>query len=354
MRRIASPPWWLLGTCVLALGCSAIGDPGSMPDGLPHGGTGQFRLLDSEETGIVGSLPGRAMALRGIAIESAMRGGDFLFYTHQAQIDEPPTPPPTHGADEIYRPAFEPRSIHRGGLREEGTGAFDSGPEVLAASASWEDGEVFDPWVFVDDDGTALLYYAGRGGIGVAIAPAVDGSFARQPGPIVGPDADGLVPRRPSVIRGPDDALWMYFDDGRDIGVARSEDGVRFDVMEGLTIEGSDETESIEARRANPGAVRVETRADRVLVRVYFESRRLDGTRFAYVMGSEDGLTFTRFPRPAMPQADVRFPAPYLVDDVVTFLYSNFPFVSVGYQTRAVTVAVAPAGTDFRPPDETM
>ncbi len=353
-RRLA-----LVGCVVLAsgvaLGCSVIGDPGGTPDGLPHGGSGVFRLLSIEETGIVGSLPGRAMALRGVAIESAMRAGDHLFYTHQDLVDEEATPPDDHPEQEVYQPAFGPREIHRAALRDEGVGAFDAGPRILAASEPWEGAAVFDPWAIALPGGGALLYYAAEGGIGVARAPSLDGAFTREPGPVLGPDG-GAAPRRPTVVVGPDDAFWMYFDAGDGIGVARSEDGLSFTRVDGLTVEGEDETDdSGELRLANPGAVRVETRAGRVLVRLYVESVRDDGTRLAYLLGSEDGLAFDRFPRPVMEQGDVRFPAPYLVDDRVTFLYANLPFVSRGFQTRAVTVAVAPAGESFAPPvDESM
>ena len=81
---------------------------------------------------------------------------------------------------------------------------------------------------------------------------------------------------------------------------------------------------------------------------------RDDGSRLIYLLASEDGETFDRFPRPVMDQTDVRHPAPYLVDERVTFLYTNFPFTSGGFQTRAVTVAVAPAGERFDPDPETM
>lgn len=337
-----------------AASCSSIGDPGAMPDALPHGGTGQFRVLDAEEVGIFGSLAGRAIALTNIATESAMPIDGYLFYSAAPRIDDPPRAPDRYPRHEIFWDAFEPRRIHRGEAREEGTGAFASGPEVLAASATWEGDEVFDPWVTVDDDGTARLYYAAAGGIGVATAPSVDGDFTRVgDGPIIAP-IDGEVggPRRPSVIRGPDGAWWMYYDSRGAISVARSDDGVTFTQLEGLVIEGEDlNTESREVRTARPGALSLTTAAGRVLVRMYFESLRGDGSRMVYVAGSEDGLTFQRHPLPVMDLADARFPVPVLLDARVTFLYANAPFAG-SYQTRAVIVAVSPAGERFDPPPE--
>ncbi|HJL18471.1 MAG TPA: hypothetical protein RMH99_22595 [Sandaracinaceae bacterium LLY-WYZ-13_1] len=348
-----------LGAVALTdVACSSIGDPGGTPDGLPHGGTGQFRLLESEETGISGPLDGRAIVLIDRATESGMATGDFLFYAQAPLLEEPPELPDDHPRDEIFWPAFEARRIHRGEVREEGVGAYDFGPEVLAASEGWEGGEVYDPWVAVDDDGTARLYYAAAGGIGVAEASSVDGSFAKVAGPVLdADDVGGEVPRRPSVVRGVDGAWWMYFSAGGALGVARSEDGTRFTVQDGLRIdfaEGeADMVRSPEVARIHPGAVRVETPAERTLIRLYFESVREDGTHRVYVAGSDDGLTFERHPLPAMEQTEVRFPAPRVLDPRVTLLYASFPFFGAGvYQTRAITVAVAPADESFVPEEE--
>lgn len=334
-------------------GCSAIGDPGGMPDGLPHGGTGQFRFLDATETGITGPLPGRAMVLRDRAIESAMAAGGSLFYAQATLMEEPPMVPEDHPAGEVYGPAFGPRAIHRGAPRETGVGAFDAGPQVLAATEAWEGADVFDPWALVDDDGTVRLYYAAAGGIGVAEASAVEGPFSKAPGPILDEgDAVSGAPRRPSVVRGIDGAYWMYFDAGGAIRVAVSSDGRAFTVMGDVSLEGDDETESPEVRVANPGAVAIETTADRTLIRLYFESIREDGAHRVYVAGSADGVTFERHPREVMENADIRFPAPDVVDTRVTLLYLNLPFFGGLLQTRGVSVAVAPAGQRFDEPTE--
>lgn len=331
----------------LTLSCSAIGDPGGMPDGLPHGGTGQFRLLDAEESGISG-LPGIALFVRNVAIESAMRADGFLFHTHQARVDEPPTPPDDYPENEVFQDAFGLRSIYRAPRFEEGTGAFAAGAQVLAASEAWEGEEVFDPWVLVEDDGTARLYYAAAGGIGVATASSVDGAFTKEPGPIV--DSG----RRPTVVRGPDDAYWMYYDTGDGIAAARSEDGVSFAAMSFGVTGPDDVDDSREVRLASPGAARVDTRGGRTIIRLYAESVRDDGSHLVYLLGSEDGESFDRFPRPVIDQPDVRHPAPHIVDDRVTFLYANFPNVAGGFQTRAVTVSVAPAGESFAVEEESM
>ena len=338
--------------------CSSIGDPGGMPEGNPHGGTGAFRPLERDETGIAGAVPGRAIVLRDQAVESAMAVDGYLFYVSAPLLDEPPEVPEDHPAGAIYEPAFGPPIIRRGESREEGIGAFDFGPEVLAASEPWEGGAVRDPWVFVDEDGSAHLYYAAAEGIGVAEAPSVDGTFEKLPGPVLSA-ADlvgGAPPRRPSVVRGPDGAILMYLSVGDEIRVARSEDGRRFEVLQGPAFAHApgeeDEGESPEVAMIHPGAVRVETRAERTLVRLYFESVREDGTRTIYVAGSEDGVGVVRHPRPVVELPDVRFPSPVLLDDRLTLLYASLPATSGDYQTRAVSVSVGPAGQRFAPEDE--
>ncbi|MCA9606160.1 MAG: hypothetical protein KC619_11225 [Myxococcales bacterium] len=326
--------------------CSTIGDPGGQPAGLPHGGTGAFRLLDGEEVGIVGSLPGRALVLRD-AIESACPADGYLFYATAGLLDEPPMLPEDQPPGDIFWPAFEPRTIHRGELREEGHGGYAAGPEVLAATEAWEGGEVYDPWVLVED-GVARLYYAAAGGIGLAEAPSAGGTFTKVSGPLL---AEG---RRPSVIRGVDGALWMYFEVDGAIHAARSEDGRSFTSMGPITLSGDDDGDGTELRVGSPGALRVESRGERVLVRLYFESVR-DGVvedaeaHVFYVAGSEDGLAFERYALPVMEQTDIRFPAPVPVDDRITLLYGNLPFFGGAFLTRAVVVAVAPAGFRFAP-----
>ena len=349
MRRAPALVFLLVALGVGTEGCSLIGDAGGTPDGLPHGGTGQFRLLDNDEVGIIGSLPGRAMVVLNDAIESGHAVDGHLFYASAPDLAMPPMLPSDHPSNEIFWPAFEGRRIHRGVSREEGVGAFDAGAAVLTARLTWEGGEVFDPWVTLADDGTVLLYYAGADGIGVATAPSIDGTFTRAfSTPIV------TAARRPSVVVGPDSAYWMYFDTGAGISAARSEDGLFFALFGPITLRGDDLGEGTEVRVANPGAVRVDTRAERALVRLYFESYR-DGVledreaHMFYVAGSGDGMNFVRHPRAVMEQTDIRFPSPQLVDDRVTLLYGNLPFFGGPFLTRAVVVSVGPGGESFHP-----
>lgn len=329
------------------LGCSAIGDPGGSADAYPHGGTGQFRVLSGAE---VGTANGQLLPLRNVAFDAVMVVDGYLFYTAAALLEEPPEPPDEHPDGEVYWPAFEPRAIHRAEPRE--VLSYRSGVPILEAEETWEGSALFDPWVVVVD-GRARLYYAGEGGIGVAEATSLDGTFARV--------GDGPVlenARRPSVIRGLDGAWWMYFDAGGHIGVARSEDGLAFEPLDAdpstealdpIVIEGEDLGESPETSVGMPGALLVETPAGRQLVRLYYESRREDGSTHVYVAGSVDGLTFERHELSVMDQDDVRAPAPLVVDPRVTLLYVNVPAGST-YATRALRAAVTPAGVRFDAP----
>jgi len=129
--------------------------------------------------------------------------------------------------------------------------------------------------------------------------------------------------------------------------------------MGAISLAGLDEAEGTEIAVTNPGAMRVETPAERVLVRLYFESVR-DGeleegvSHRIYVAGSDDGITFTRFPRPVLrDQTDVRLPAPVQLDDRLTFLYVSLPFNGgPRLPTRAVSVSVAPGGFRFAAEEE--
>lgn len=344
---------------VSSMGCSTIGDPGGMPEGLPHGGTGQFRPLDEDEVGIRSPVTGRAMVLSDHALGAATPVGlDFLFYAAAPLMEEPPEFPMDFPQGEVYWPAFEPRRIHRGtpltsddDEEQHILSGFVRGDVVLDATEGWEGDEVFDPWPVVTDEGTARLYYAAAGGIGVAEASAIDGSFSKVDGPIVG-EIDAKVPRRPSVVPGIDGGWLMYFslDDG--IRVARSDDGVSFELLDPPTFDGPDETDSPEIARIHPGAVHVVTAANRSLIRLYYVSVRADGTHLAYVGASDDGLDFELHPRPVLEATDVRFPSPLLIDDRVTFLYVNRAYSPGGFTTpRALVVTVSPAGDRFDPPE---
>lgn len=342
---------------VLALGaavggCSLIGDSVPINEVVPHGGTGEFRALDRDETGIRGSVPGQALVLSGIAFDSGMVAGEHLFFASAFGLDAPPEVPEDHPNTQVYWPAFEGRAIRRAPAREEDEG-FQGGVTVLEAERPWEGESVFHPWVLVEEDRT-LLYYAAAEGIGVATSGAVDGSFSRVgEGPILDMAASQTgIPSRPSVVRLGDGTYSMYYDCGGGvIGLAQSDDGLAFTQVGPISLElfegETDQIESAQVAVSQPGALVVSTGVEREIIRLYFVSLREDGTEYVYVAGSEDGTTFIQHPRPSGHGPGLSFPAPLQIDQRVTMLYANAPLFARGFQTRAFVASVAPGTVSF-------
>ncbi|MGF1468958.1 MAG: hypothetical protein ACFCGT_22765 [Sandaracinaceae bacterium] len=329
----------------LAAGCATIGDRGSFPEALPHGGTGQLRPLDEAEVGDRPGPAGAALDLGDAALGSAMVADGFLFYAAAERLEDPPMPPPEQPLDDVFLDAFGPRRILR--APPTSTAGFDErGDVVLTAEAPWEGGEVFDPWALTLADGAGLLLYAAPGGLGLAESDAgVDGPFRRLDGPVLAADdAPNGAPRRPSAIEAADGSILVYYESGGELFALRSDDRRTFvDPLLGpLRIEGEDELDAAEVGRTGPGAVALETRGGRRLVRLYFTSLRDDGTERLVAMGSEDGLAFERQPLPASPLEDLRDPAPLLLDDRVTLLYGHRARSVDGLQVRALIGAITP------------
>jgi len=211
---------WLLGlSCCATLGGSGLGDVG-----LPTSGVGPFRelvasevhdapyVLDNEapnyrEPAVLPGNPGDAssaeVVLYAVAAEPAGATGsrDVIVRTH----------------------ADDARSFY-------GT-SLDTGhtpPVVLTASAAWEGASVGGPSA-VQIGGQIFLYYAAKGGIGLARSP--DGvTFAKEPAPVLAPDAtvawETTTPSAPSVAVYPDGQIRMLYAAGDSIGEAASDDGL--------------------------------------------------------------------------------------------------------------------------------
>ena len=357
--------------------CSTLGTPPSEPAGLPHGGTGPFRLLTTEETGLPAMPPGVVLAERSRAVESGMIAGDFLFYAGAGpRTGAPDAGPPDAGAQDAGPPdagaqdagaqdagaqdagaqdagppaasgvdwsLYPPRAILRASA---GAGhSFESGVEVLSAQAPWEGSFVHDPWVVVLPDGRARLYYAAeRGGIGVAEAASAGGVFARVGAAPIVPDA-----RRPSVVPGPGGtpAFLMYAELGDTLRVFGSDDGLSFGVLvEALVLPpmpARDDRDSTEVGLGAPGALLAHTPAGRSVVRLYYESRRADGSVLLGLAGSFDGLSFEALGIPVADSRAHRFPAPLQLDDRLTLLVMAGS--SSGTSERGAVVAgLAPGG----------
>lgn len=341
MIRVRRP----LFTLVAILGCATLGNEAPFPAPVQTSGAGPFRRLDRYETGIPGSPVGRAAMLAG-ATTGGMFVSGYLFYVEAPPKAEPPERDQGLAPDEVDWAQFEPRRILRAPSRPADLG-HDGGVEVLRASEGWEGGGVYDPWVVADEEGRAVLYYAGDGGIGIATAPSLDGEWTRMAGPIV-PDA-----RSPSVVPAPDGGWLMYFESAEGIGVARSRDGVSFtELTRTLDLSApTPATEPAERSVRRPGAVTVTTPTGRLLVRLYFESLREDGTRAIGFAASEDGVTFERRPGSVYDEDDPGAPAPFVDAEGRTRLYLTVDARLRGTDlvTRALVMAVAPPWERYAP-----
>lgn len=104
---------------------------------------------------------------------------------------------------------------------------------VLEPGEAWEGGTVGQPAV-VRAAGEVRLYYAAKGGIG--LARSKDGAvFTRAPGPVLGSAQGGwdggAVPASPTVVALPDGSQRMFYEVARPggasaLGEARSDDGI--------------------------------------------------------------------------------------------------------------------------------
>ena len=345
----------LVLVCLLAAGCGTLGSDGGEPGDLPHNGVGQFRTLTSSETGVRGGPPGRVVPLPRNAFDSGMVCADRLFHINAALIPDAGPQPDGFPEGEVDWSLFEPRRIHRS-PPVSGIG-FGPGEPILEAASAWEGADLLDPWAIVLGDGRARLYYAAAGGIGVAEAPTIDGAFTRVgDGPITLVDG-GETPRRPSVVPSVDGRdLWMFYESAGDIWLASSADGLAFDPVDGdpgtaeldaLDLGAGAPEAPAQVAVGAPGAMRVESPVGRPFVRVYFESRRSDGSRTIALAATEDGVRYDRLPRAVLEEEDRRMPAPLAIDARVTLLYQSAPFLSGDRQLRGIVASVAPRTVFF-------
>jgi hypothetical protein len=389
---------------MLGTGCSLLGTPASSPDGLPHAGVGPFRDLTTTENGL--TRPGAAVLLRNVAGERPMQAGLHLFYA-AASTEVPDAGVPDAGTDDAgaddggvdggaldagepldagpidagpepeipddidWDALAEGRRIYRSPPSEENWGFFP-GTVVLAPEGgpAWEGGYVTDPWAVETADG-ALLYYAAEGGIGVAEASAIDGTFTRVgTAPILGltgSDAPrcpavvateglGFVPDLSQLDGGPVDpgeflfesaAFYMVYELAGTIRIATSADGRAFTDRGAITIPAigtRDVRDGAEVSVGCPGVGIAEPNTGRRFLRVYYESRRDNGAVLVGLMATSNGSWFDFHPTPVISAYDHRMPAPRMVDARISLLFSWRPRVAMDRQVGELMVGVAPGG----------
>ncbi len=336
----------LASLCALLGACAALAPESSELPIVPHGGTGLFRVLAPEETGIRGTPRGRVLAASRLASDVPWVAADgTLYYAASTMIAGAPDADPTLPAGDVDWSVLPGRAIYRAPPREDF--GYAAGELVLEAASTWEGGSVREPCAVSLPNGAVRLYYAGDGGIGVAEAPSATGAFTRiGDAPVV---ADPGA-RRPSATAAPDGGWLLYYELDGAILVAESADGVTFPApgtpipLPALELGAGD---APEVGVGSPGAATIVSGTGRTIVRLYHESRRADGVRLLLAAGSLDGQRFDRYPLPVIDEDDARDPAPRIVDARTTLLYLTLPREDDGRQVRAIVGAVAPRDADL-------
>jgi hypothetical protein len=382
---------------VIGAGCSLLGTAAGVPEGLPHAGVGPYRDLLSSESGL--AAPGIPVSLRNIAAERPMQAGLHLFYAGAA-IGTPmpdagmPDAGPLDGgdldagsvdagvadagsdagrmdagvvevSDDVDWSRFpETRRIYRSPPRQANWG-YDPGSVVLAPEGgpAWEGGYVTEPWGLVTEDG-ALLYYAAEGGIGVARASGIDGTFTRVGTAPIFAGTGAEVPRCPSVVRtdelddAPSDAGMGLFDEGYymvyelsgALHAATSSDGISFTdhgVIMMPPIARRDRRDGTERAVGCPGIAIAQPTTGRHILRVYYESRRDNDATLIGLMATLDGVNFDFHPIPVISAYDRRMPAPRVIDSRLSILFHWGPDAVRGISIGQLRVGMAPGGAEL-------
>lgn len=349
---------------LLVVGCATLGNETTFPFPIRTSGVGPFRQLAEHETSPPGTTSGLAITTRGTAVGSGAIADEMLFYSNAPVLEEPPDR--AEGLEEwqIDPAQLESRRILRAAPRAE-MGTLDGEPVrllgnegdeiVLTGDEPWEGGEVFDPWPVVLADGRARLFYAGLGGIGLAEASGVDGSFTRVgSAPLLADGGDGVAPRSPTVVEHPTLGWFMYFERSDGIGVATSTDGATFTLADPdpstaeidpifTDVPVPTVGEATELAVTSPGAAWAVSPIGRGTMRVYLEIHRDDGSTMISMAASEDGLLFERLDAPSMEVDNPRAPRPYVQADGITRLYVTVDRGERGITARALVIGITPA-----------
>lgn len=359
-----------LHLCLVALalltGCAALGKETPFSEPVSTSGVGPFRRLTDEET----RFRGRAIELGNVAVDRASFAGGSLFYGAAPALDPLPVRNPALPVNELDPAQLEPFRIFRSSTETEF--GFDPGTVLLTASEAWEGGYVTQPFALELADGSVRLYYAAAGGIGVAVAQSADGTFTRNGDGLalannMGVQAAGL--RSPAVAQ-LDGTYYLYADDGVDVWVATSVDGLTFTLLDTddaaagvnpLAIPGpADEDDPMERAHVSPAAVVATSPTGRTTLRLYVEAQQVpedpatDDDRIILALASLDGVSFERARLPAHEAGDSPGQPtlrPYQ-DGVSESLMYMTVARGMNPQLRAVVLAVDPGRASFAPEAE--
>ena len=331
----------LISLGATSLGCATRGNEAAFPDPVGTSGVGPFRAARVVETGFIERPDGRVMeSFR--AVERAQLTDAGLYFGAADPLDSPPDRELDLPEDEIDWAQFGPRKIYQVAAREQDLGYdIEASTLVLEASEPWEEGAVSDPWFDVD---SGRLYYAAGGSIGMVEPEADGGFGAHQqvftvaegqlrsPSVIRDPVGEGYllyVESRAGVsVARSEDGVAFTFDRNLALDLP----------------EGAIDPDATESRWSGPGAVVAASPVGRVTVRLYFSVLRSDGTRVVGMAASEDGVRFERSPLPAfigdLPRSPCPFVEPFAGVSVTRILSTGFLMREP--LTRALTTHIAP------------
>jgi hypothetical protein len=211
----------------LSAGCGTLGSPPAPGENLPSSGVGPFRPLAADELPSSAAPPfvldDPTAPYREPTVVAASDDGSSLAVVLFAVAR-------VAGHDVIVRTSAPDARSFYGGVADNETGSHPrhAPAVVLAADQAWEGADLSGPSA-VRVGPQLRLYYAGAGGIGLAVSD--DGITFTKTGaaPVLAPDAraawETTPPHAPSVALMPDGSWRMLYGAGLSIGEATSPDG---------------------------------------------------------------------------------------------------------------------------------
>ncbi len=337
---------------LVSIGCATRGNEADFPAPIATSGVGPFRAARVVETGFTEPPAGRVMESTW-AVERAQLTDIGLFFAAGIPLEDAPDRDPALAADVTDWSRYGPRQIYQTAARDQDLGFdLEAATPVLEATEPWEEGAVSDPWFDVD---SGRLYYAAGGSIGMveageggAFGPhqqvlAVPEAGLRSPTVVRDPVGDGVLlyvqTRAGVAVARSEDGVAFTFD--RNLSLDLPTEAV--------------DPDATEERWSGPGALVATSPTGRTTVRLYFSVLRSDGTRVIGMAASEDGLRFERSPTPAFIGDLPRSPCPFLesfngVD--VTRIYSTAEFARSDFAFRAVTAHISPLDVMYAEEEE--
>jgi hypothetical protein len=332
--------------------CATLADAATGDRDLPNAGAGPFRELRAGELGLSLVAPNAVDDQKMLARDASVLDldGDPATFELAGYFAAS-----ANGA-EVGDPAI---AIRRS-VAADGRSFERQTDVVLEASEPWEMGVIGAPSGLVVG-GEVWLYYEAGDGIGLAKSP--DGVTFVKAGPVLATAASGwdagAAPRGPSVVALPDGGFAMFYEatpaaGGRAIGEARSADGLAWTRVEGgpaLAPGPAGEEAYDDAGVGAPCAVAGETALGRPMLRLYYAAESSAGKRAIGLAGRFEDGPFERGISPVFGAGSSRAPgAPAAISlEGLTFLFAT-QHRSSSDEAPAIAAGVAPAQAELPPP----